>query len=71
MSKVTLTKERLVELGFVRKEKAGTFYYQKGIILMVYRESGVWEFCAEHSDDMSGGIPVFTEEDLIFYSKEK
>jgi len=65
-----ITFKELEKVGYVRKAKIGTTYYQKGIIILVYRDSGVWEFCAEQGTEMSDGIPVTTFEDIAFYSKK-
>lgn len=59
-----LTAERLLELEYVKKIKENTHYFQKGEIIIVYREEGVWEYCADGNIEVSGGMRFINEEDL-------
>lgn len=55
--------------GYQKKEKMGTIYYQKDIVILVYRDSGVWEFCADQGTVISDGIRVSTFDDIAYYTK--
>lgn len=59
-----LTAEILIELGFRKGKRNGKLFFQKGNIILLYIDSGVWEFAAEHGLAMSSGIVSSTEQEL-------
>lgn len=65
-----LTQARLLELGFVKKKKDDTIYFQKGDLILIYQETGMWEYVADGSTETSGGILFNTEEELNKLIKE-
>lgn len=62
--KNNLTQARLLQLGFVRKKKKDTTYFQKKDLILIYREAGVWEYVSDGNIEISGGIIFNTEEQL-------
>ena len=63
---IPLTAQLLNKLGYKKPTKNGITYFQKGVPFVIYRDSGVWDFCAEQGDPMCG-IPITTLEDLNYY----
>lgn len=66
-----ITKEKLLELGYAKKEVSGTLYFEKGKIILVYRDNGVWEFCANQGNIVSGGMVISTFSELNELTKLK
>ncbi|MFK8013282.1 MAG: hypothetical protein AB8B80_14680 [Marinicellaceae bacterium] len=63
----TLTSDRLIELEFERKEKDNTIYFQKNDLIIIYRDAGYWEYCADGDIELSGGLTFTTEAGLNEY----
>lgn len=59
-----LTAKRLLELGYVKKFKEDTLYFQKENIIIVYRDEGYWEYCADDNIEISGNMQFITENEL-------
>ena len=60
----TLSPDRLIELGYVKKIKEGIIYFQNGQLILIYREQGIWEYCSDGNIELSGGITFSTENQL-------
>lgn len=62
--KNNLTQARLLQLGYIKKKKMNAIYFQKGDLIILYQEAGIWEYVSDGNTEMSGGILFSTEEQL-------